>query len=410
MGKSPFRPSVDPARAGRTAPSVTAVSDVWTWPARIGVLLGTGLFLALLVPVLVIQVRRYGTTSPARLLGAAALAVYGTALVAYTLLPLPSGDLAAWCADYGYSTVQLRPGQIFADIRERTAGMSIGAAARDVSVLQGVFNIVLFVPWGVLVRRYLGWGLLASAASALAASLLVEVTQATGIFGLIPCSYRLADVDDLITNTVGGVLGAVIAPWVLRWMPRAKTLAAGRGVPRPVTVWRRWLGMAVDAVAYTLLSGLLAMAWGLVGYLGTGQVPPDTVPLWLFSSVLPWLVVFVLPLATGAGESLGQRTVWLAVVPSDSAVADGGAGLSWPARVRRGLAGGAVWGLLQVLSDADTMFDVGVLAPAAGLASALAAVLVVAVPFTVGKRGLSGKAAPYRLVDARAEAGAARAC
>jgi glycopeptide antibiotics resistance protein len=379
------------------------VSDVWTWPARIGVLLGTGLFLALLVPILAIQIRRYGTTNPARLLGAAALAVYGTALVAYTLLPLPSGDLAAWCADFGYSAVQLRPGQTFLDIRERTAGLSLGAAVRDISVLQGVFNVVLFVPWGILVRRYLGWGLLASAASALAASLLIEVTQATGIFGLIPCSYRLADVDDLITNTVGGVLGAVVAPWVLRWMPRAKTLAATRGVPRPVTVWRRWLGMAVDAVAYTLLSGLLTMAWGLVGYLGTGQVPPETVPLWLFASVLPWLVVFVLPLATGAGESLGQRTVWLAVVPPDSGAAggSGGRGLSWAARVRRGLVGGALWGLLQAASDAATMFDAGALAPASSLASLLVAVLVVAVPFTAGRRGLSGRAAPYRLVDAR---------
>lgn len=369
-------------------------------------LLGAGLFLALLVPILVIQIRRYGTTSPARLLGAAALAVYGTALVAYTLLPLPSGDLAAWCAEYGYPTVQLRPGQIFADIRERTAGLPLGAVVRDISVLQGVFNVVLFVPWGILVRRYLGWGLLASAASALGASLLIEVVQATGVFGLIPCSYRLADVDDLVTNTVGGVLGALIAPWVLRWMPRAKTLAATRGEPRPVTVWRRWLGMAVDAVAYTTLSGLLAMAWGLVGYLGTGQVPPDTVPLWLFASVLSWVVVFVLPLATGTGESLGQRTVWLAVVPDVSRVADGGVGLSWSARLRRGLAGGALWGLLQVLSDAATMFDVGALASASNLASWFAAVLVVAVPFTAGKRGLSGRAAPYRLADAREGAGA----
>ncbi|MFD2792466.1 VanZ family protein [Promicromonospora vindobonensis] len=377
------------------------MSDVWTWPAQVGVLFGVLLFVALLVPVLAIQVRRYGAINLVRLVGAAALAIYGTALAAYTLLPLPSGDLVAWCADHGHEGAQLRPGQIFADIRERTAGLSIGAAVRDVSVLQGVFNVVLFVPWGILVRRYLGWGLLASAASALAASLLIEVVQLTGIFGLIPCSYRLADVDDLVTNTLGGVLGAVMAPWVLRWMPRAKTLAATRGVPRPVTVWRRWLGMAVDAAAYSILSGLLAMAWGLAGYLGTGRVPPDTVALWLFASALPWIVVFVLPLATGAGESLGQRTVWLAVVPKTSQGADGGAGLSWQARVRRGLAGGALWGLLQALSGAATMFDVGVLAPAAGLASWLAAVLVVAVPFTAGKRGLSGRAAPYRLVDAR---------
>lgn len=381
------------------------MTDVWTWPARIGVLIGTGLFVALLIPILLIQVRRYGAISPARLLGAAALAVYGTALVAYTLLPLPSGDLAAWCASHGYDGAQLRPLQIVADIRERTAGLSLGAAVRDISVLQGVFNVVLFVPWGVLVRRYLGWGPLASAASALGASLLIEVTQLTGIFGLIPCSYRLADVDDLLTNTLGGVLGAVIAPWVLRWMPGARTLAAGRGTPRPVTLWRRLFGMVVDYLAYTVLGGVLALTLGLGYYLVSGRAPADSLAVWLCTSGLAWVVVFVLPLVTGAGESLGQRTVWLAVVPPD-----GGTRLAPWARLRRGLAGGALWGLLQALADAATMFDVGALAPAQGLAGTVATVLVLAVLFTRGRRGLSGKVAPYALIDARtlAPAGQAR--
>lgn len=372
------------------------VTDVWTWPARIGVLFGVALFVALLVPILGIQVRRYGAINLVRLTGAAALAIYGMALAAYTLLPLPSGDLAAWCAQYGYEGAQLRPGQIFADIRERTAGLSLGATVRDISVLQGVFNIVLFVPWGILVRRYLGWGLLASAASAFGASLLIETIQLTGIFGIVPCSYRLADVDDLVTNTLGGVLGALIAPWVLRWMPGARTLAATRGVPRPVTVWRRWLGMAVDAAAYGGLSFVLAITWGLVVYLTTGRAAPDTAALWLVTSVLPWLVVFLYPLLTGAGESLGQRTVWLAVVPDGDR-----ARLPARARIRRGLAGGALWGLLQVVADAATMFGLDALDGAASLGFLLGAVLVVAVPFSAGKRGLSGRAAPYRLADAR---------
>jgi glycopeptide antibiotics resistance protein len=375
---------------------VVPVTDVWTWPAEIGVLFGVLLFVVLLVPILAIQVRRYGAISLVRLIGAAALAIYGTALLAYTLLPLPGGDLAAWCAQHGHEGAQLRPGQIFADIRERTAGLSLGATVRDISVLQGVFNVVLFVPWGILVRRYLGWGLLASAASALAASLLIETTQLTGIFGLIPCSYRLADVDDLVTNTVGGVLGALVAPWVLRWMPGARTLTAARGVPRPVTVWRRWLGMAVDAAAYGGLSFVLSITWGLVTYLTTGLAASDTAVSWLVTSVLPWLAVFLYPLVTGAGESLGQRTVWLAVVPDGD-----GARLSARARVRRGLAGGALWGLLQVLADASTTFDVGVLDGAAALGFVLGVVYVVAAPFSVGKRGLSGRMAPYRLADAR---------
>lgn len=365
-------------------------------------LVGTGLFLAVLIPIVLLQVRRYGATSPARLLGAAALAVYGTALVAYTLLPLPSGDLAAWCTDFGYQGPQLRPLQTVADIRERTAGLPLLAAVREISVLQAVFNVVLFVPWGILVRRYLGWGLLASAASALGVSLLIEATQLTGVFGAIPCSYRLADVDDLLTNTLGGVLGALVAPWVLRWMPGARDLAATRGVPRPVTVWRRWLGMLVDAVAYYLLAGAVSLTVGLALYLLTGRYVSEIVGMWLLPSGLAWLIVFVIPLATGSGESLGQRTVWLAVVPTaDGPAPRSGTRLAPSARLRRGLAGGALWGLFQALADASTASEIELFASAAGWASLIATVLVVAVPFTAGRRGLSGKVAPYRLVDAR---------
>lgn len=77
------------------------MTDRWTWPAYVGLLGGALLFAAFLVPALAWQYRRYGRLSGRRLLGAAAVAVYGVALVAYTLLPLPSGDLARWCAQYG---------------------------------------------------------------------------------------------------------------------------------------------------------------------------------------------------------------------------------------------------------------------------------------------------------------------
>ncbi|WP_407319692.1 VanZ family protein [Isoptericola halotolerans] len=94
-----------------------------------------------------------------------------------------------------------------------------------------------------------------STASALAASLLIELTQYTGIYGLIGCSYRVADVDDVLTNTLGGLLGALMAPLVLRWMPQPRELAGSRLDPRPVTVWRRWLGMVVDLFAVSALAG-----------------------------------------------------------------------------------------------------------------------------------------------------------
>ena len=36
-----------------------------------------------------------------------------------------------------------------------------------------------------------------------------EVTQLTGIFFIYPKAYRLFDVDDLLINTLGGILGFI---------------------------------------------------------------------------------------------------------------------------------------------------------------------------------------------------------
>ena len=38
-----------------------------------------------------------------------------------------------------------------------------------------------------------------------------EITQLTGLYFIYPRAYRLFDIDDLITNTIGGILGYFIA-------------------------------------------------------------------------------------------------------------------------------------------------------------------------------------------------------
>ncbi|PTU55729.1 VanZ family protein [Sphaerisporangium cinnabarinum] len=383
-----------PSRAGRS-PRVT---DRWTWPAYVGLLGGALLFAAFLVPALAWQYRRYGRLSGRRLVGAAAVAVYGVALVAYTLLPLPSGDLARWCAQYGVAGAELVPFHSLADVRRDTAGLGLGATLRSTAVLQVVFNVVLFVPWGVLVRRYLGRGVLVTTLSGLLVSLLVETTQYTGIFGIIPCSYRVADVDDVLTNTLGALLGALAAPLLLRWMPRAGELEARREEARPVTVWRRWLGMLLDALLVTALGVVLQVAYRTVLY-ALGRPLPDGADWaqWLLGTLVPFAVVFVVPTFLGSGASWGQRTVWLA--PRWA-----GRRGTMAQRVARAAAGGALWGALGLLSDlpAGVPAAVGVAASvAAPLAALFAVVSVVAVPFTRGRRGLSGAVSGAELVDAR---------
>ncbi|MFE6967959.1 VanZ family protein [Isoptericola sp. NPDC057653] len=373
----------------------------WTWPAAIGIGFGVAAFFAVLVPVLLVQQRRYGRLDARRVLGAAALAVYVVTLLAYTMLPLPSGDLVAWCAAHGVSGAELTPLHSLDDIRRDTAGLGLAATLRSVAVLQVAFNVLLFVPWGVLARRYLGWGVAASTLSALVASVAVETVQYTGILGLIPCSYRVADVDDVLANTLGGLAGALLAPVVLRWMPQSRELAAARLEPRPVTFWRRFLGMVTDLLAAFVLGAALQLAYR-VGMLASGR-ELSSATTWadvLLGTVLPAVVVFLVPPWVGSGASLGQRAVWL-----EPRWPDGAGRLrrgSLPRRVARGYLLLGLYGALSIVEavppgDASNAW-------AGALQNVVLLAALVGVVATRDRRGLACAITGARLVDARTPA------
>lgn len=91
---------------------------------------------------------------------------------------------------------------------------------------QVFFNFLLLLPLGVYLRYYLvdknkWWK---AGIIAFVVSLFFEITQLTGIFGIYNCAYRLFDVDDLMSNTFGGVIGYFIAPAVLAVFPSKKKI------------------------------------------------------------------------------------------------------------------------------------------------------------------------------------------
>lgn len=371
--------------------------DAWTWPAYVGVLGGALLFATIFLPVVAWQYRRYGRLSVRRVLLVAAVTTYAVGLVAYTLLPLPTGDLAQWCADHAAGS-NTRPLGFLDDVRTDTAGLGVRGTLMSTAVLQVVLNVVLFLPWGVAVRALLRRGVLVATLSGLAASVLIETTQYTGIFGVIPCSYRVADVDDVLMNTLGALLGALVAPLVLRGVPSVQVLEAAARQPRPVTVWRRWTGMLLDWALAGAIGSVLQILWRVAELVTDQEVGarPDVEAV--LGVAVPWLVVFVLPALVGDGASWGQRVVWLG--PRwDGRV--GGVGR----RLVRASAVGGAWWLLGGLATVP-----GVPATAGSLAGMLAAlvgfVAVTSVPFSRGRRGISYVWTGAELVDVRGAADA----
>jgi glycopeptide antibiotics resistance protein len=118
--------------------------------------------------------------------------VYGITMLAYVLVPIPR-DPATFCQRH-----HIEPNLV-------PLAFSDGVGA---TILQLALNIVLFVPLGVLVCNRSRPAVLPAALAGFALSLLVELTQLTGVWFVYPCAYRHFDVDDVIFNTIGTVVGA----------------------------------------------------------------------------------------------------------------------------------------------------------------------------------------------------------
>lgn len=214
----------------------------------IAVLLGVIVAVLLFVPFVALSYRRRGRFSVRRALAWTAALVYGWSVWTYTLLPLPDPN-AIRCA--GTNT------RLFAFVGEigDAMGQSAGrplAMLSDPVVLQVALNVVLFVPLGVFLRLLAGRGVLASALAGLGLSMFIELTQLTGVWGLYPCAYRVFDVDDMLVNTLGAIIGSLLA---LLFTHRRRTADdVDPDLPRPVTKSRRLVGMVCDWLGYSLLT------------------------------------------------------------------------------------------------------------------------------------------------------------
>lgn len=363
--------------------------EAWTWPAYAGVLLGSLLFIALFAPILVWQSRRFGRLSLTRTVASGLVAVYAMALIAYTLLPLPAGD---WCAENIAPAVQWRPFHSLDDIAEATQGLTPAATATSFAVLQVVLNVVLFVPWGAFVRRLFGRSVLFAGLSGVAMSLFIEITQGTGVWGLYGCAYRVADVDDVLTNSLGAFAGALLAPLLLWWLPETAPDEKRRADPRPVTRFRRLAGMIVDAALFFAVWFTLTLTYRVVALYGLDREVPDSSD-WFDQAVpgvVALMVVVVLPALSGSGASPGQRAIWLAPTFTSPL-----------GRLRRVAVGFGGYAALSVAETAPVVVDTWA-ADLLGTVTWFWAVVAIAwVVFDRSARGLSYRVGRAKIGDAR---------
>ena len=207
--------SAPPSRCGSVLPV-----RVWFTEAALSFVFFAGLTFFFLSWFVSRQFTRFGRFAGWPAIVSLSVLLYGCSLVAFTLFPLPDFSDPAYCMKQAsVDHWQLVPFASLDDVTAVYASDGVLAMLTSRAFLQVAMNVVFFLPLGFLLayrsRRSLGFAALAS----LGVSLSIELTQGTGLWGLAPCPYRLADVDDLMTNTAGGILGWFVGFAARRLLP-----------------------------------------------------------------------------------------------------------------------------------------------------------------------------------------------
>ena len=214
------------------------------------------------IPFILHQYHKYGSINKFRVLIIYSFILYLITMYFLVILPLPSREETL---NITGKTIQLIPFSFIKDIARET-NFNILDSSTYISTLSHpsvytfVFNVVMTIPFGMYLRYYYKCNFKKTFILTLLLSLFFEFTQVTGLYGIYPRPYRLCDIDDLITNTLGGIIGYFIMGILDHFLPTRdeideETIEDGKRV----SGLRRITLFFLDGFVYLCLSTILSL-------------------------------------------------------------------------------------------------------------------------------------------------------
>lgn len=283
------------------------------------------LALFITLPYMIYQYRKFGSIPWLRTLIVYSFVFYLLCAYFLVLLPLPEDRSAL--VPYA-QTPQLVPFNFMREFLAQTT-FSLTAPAtwlatlRDPYIYEALFNVLLLVPLGMYLRYYFRRTWWQTLIIGFLVTLSFELSQLTGLWGLYEHPYRLFDVDDLIMNTLGAMVGFWMVGPAMRVLPNIRLVnEEAREAGMRASVTKRLLSFVIDVMiqlALVALVGFVGVLMGLPEWLEAQGVPRGTITQGIELVLL--VCVFVITPCLTRGQTLGQKLLKLRIVRSDASQA-----------------------------------------------------------------------------------------
>lgn len=120
------------------------------------------------------------------------------------------------------------------------------------------FNVLMLIPFGIYLRYYFKCSFKKTILYTALLSLAFELIQLSGLFFIYSGPYRLCDIDDIIQNTLGGIIGYYIGGIVSLILPQREKLdEAALKKGKEVPGLRRMLAFTIDIFIINIVNAIL---------------------------------------------------------------------------------------------------------------------------------------------------------
>ena len=244
-------------------------------------------FIALLItiPFILLSYHKYGSINKIKTLVIYSFILYLITIYFLVILPLPSFDTASKIPPPHFNFIPFNFVRDF--IRETsliiTDTSTYIKAIKEPCFYIAVFNIFMTIPFGMYLHYYFKFSFKKTLLYSMLLSLFFEITQGTGLYFIYPNPYRLCDIDDIILNTTGGLVGFGIMKLLEGFLPSREELdKRAYETGKKVSGLRRITIFCLDIFIFLIINSII--------YIFTNNKLIHFIAIFIYYIIIPILI------------------------------------------------------------------------------------------------------------------------